>query len=243
MRHYYRKIVPVLLFLSCSIPGATIAQTLVEHYEKGRDYFEKGEYEQAFESLSDAVDPDQLSGEHVFGVNCFLAFTAFKLKKDEQEVIKYVAAAIVANPDGNASDLTTERELVRMYTRYWQKLTGSLYLVSEPAGASVSIARPGSLRFLTAKTPAVIPNLSLGTHEIVVQIDGYMQERLNYQPQPLATDTMLVSLKPVKKISRWPIAVGALIVGGATGMIVNKVRGTNKGVDLPIPPVHPENSN
>jgi hypothetical protein len=80
--------------------------------------------------------------------------------------------------------------------------TGTVLAYSIPDGAEVLIDNSSvSTRFGAARTPALIPEVSAGTHNITFRLHGYVEKTMVIQVQQGGYATITAILNPETKSS------------------------------------------
>jgi hypothetical protein len=78
--------------------------------------------------------------------------------------------------------------------------TGTVLAYSIPDGADVLIdGAPVSTRFGAARTPALIPEVSAGTHNVTFRLHGYAEKTMVVQLQQGGYSTITAILNTVTK--------------------------------------------
>lgn len=78
--------------------------------------------------------------------------------------------------------------------------TGIILAYSIPDGADVLIDNASTFsRFGTARTPALIPGISAGTHNVTFKLPGYIEKTMSIQLQQGGYATVTAILDPETK--------------------------------------------
>ena len=188
-----------LLFCLAPIFAQNISDEAVK---KGIESFYMADFEEAMNTLQNAIINDVLSDEEQFYAHIFVGFCHIRQGSDPATVNVYFKRAITISPHTELDPMKIPPDLYDAFTGVKNALLGAVVVMSDPLDATVLVIEPSSNAIERKITPAAFHNLLEGSYQVLVSKNGYETFAGSVQVLPGASDTLNVILLQKKNFFR-----------------------------------------
>ncbi len=229
--------------ISCSYVWAAPIENA--NVQQGINEFFSAQFEQAVQTLQNALSEEDLNQSDFFAAHLYTAFAKIRLNYMEENINMHLREAVKASPHDSVDWSKIPPDLLERYHHIRQNVTGTLFVESVPSSASAVLVHLDSERIQSKKTPAQFENLFPGRYSLVISQQNYKAFTRTIDIKTGINDSITVSLEKAQKSllqAYWPYGAGALVIGA---VILSKTFGDEpseeKIFNLPTPPKRPEN--
>lgn len=252
IQHYLHTAMPrlciffragVFFGVSLLVWSAGAQEVVGTRLEKGVEYFYTASFDLAVETLQDAIKMDELNKDELFAAHLYLAFCHLRLNAPEQTIQEHFRTAVRVNPDFEIDPVRTPPDLHQQFYKVRSSLLGKLVLSTIPSGATIFLVDSLGSNMLNQTSPAIFPNLLVGSYEILIAKEGYKALTDAIQIHPGVSDSLVITLekkgKPFLK-KWWPWGGFAVAAVVAVSALTRDDKATlREDKELPFPPPRP----
>jgi len=223
------RLVPWLCLIAFSWPvGAQ--EERPSAVQRGIDLFYQANFAEASAVLQEAIASGRLGKEARFDAYLYLGFAILRGGGPAEAAEIAFEACVRSDPARTLDSSKIPPDLVDRFEKVRKGMVGRLFVVSNPREAGVFGMELESGRQIVGRTPVLFDNLLAGTYQLRVTKEGYGQEVVVAELEPMTTDTLFVDLREVapKAATRRWIVASALVASLLAVVVVLVQRGATQ---------------
>ncbi|MBN2000885.1 hypothetical protein JW935_25295 [candidate division KSB1 bacterium] len=236
-----------LLILVFYFTGQLFAQTVTDNMvQQGINEFYAARFEDAIQTLQNAVINNQLSPLDLFNAHLYIAFSLIRQNSDTDHIKLNIIEAIKAKPDVELDIKKIPPDLIQQYSELRSNLLGNLLILTDPTNVSVLLINRDDNKLYNEYSPARFDNLFMGEYDLILAKDEFSTLTAGVSVQPGKTDTLVYTLtkKEIPFYKNWYYIGGAGAALTSILLIWQPWDGGGDGkkpvANLPGPPARPE---